>query len=496
MNSLTNFRDVPPNPEDDMSLGLSHSDVKYLQRHTTDVNLNEVNTPGSNLLDDGGYGIEPNANLVTAQLDLNSGTLQELPPNILSDSIVKSTPEPNQNHFVQVSGESTSLGFVTVKTGSDESAGKLEMVGSTPTCSAINQYVSTTTNALSQINLGTAGSTVGEVCNVQFIGSQNVPVQIPVQVVTSPTDSSVYMLAVTIEDPKEDGKTKTDVIYEPMEDPSIFTEPQRASTPKSPDDDVLPMDETIIAGNIASLNTDVNASKKKEAVSTSNKEEAVNVSNKEEAVSMSNKEEGVNASNKEEAVSMSNKEEGVNARNKKEAVNVSNKKEAVSASNKEEAVDASASNKEKTVSESNKEEIVRVISKSKTEATSKSKQEQTKKESRRCHDFGNDTKKKQIDITSAEKKEDGHSSRNEETHNKTFCRNWVAQSAMDTGTGNITNLNITITENAQSDSNSDHQDSKHLLDVTSVSRNVPGIHFKKEKKDKSEQKKQTTTGTM
>ena len=117
-----------------MSLGLSNSDVSYLQRHTSEMNLHEV-SPGDDQL------IQPS---------LDSGTLQQLPPSFLSQQIVdKNAPETN--HFVQVSGEASTLGFVTLKTGSEKSsemAPKMEMVSTSVSSDTITNLVTMTSECL------------------------------------------------------------------------------------------------------------------------------------------------------------------------------------------------------------------------------------------------------------------------------------------------------------------------------------------------------------
>ena len=253
-----------------MSLGLSNSDVRFLQRQTNDRNLNDVhvtNQSGPNLMED---GLDTNNEVVVSSevTDINSGTLQAvLPPNILTDSIVKNKPE--DNHFVQVTGETSSLGVVTLKTGPDvETAKQIEMVSANPVIYDLSSVtnVCNTDRMQSGIleNVGQVSTETQILRNVQIVqGSPNIPVKIgskvgsiqnmmnvPVQVMTAPNES-VYVLALTVEDAKEnDGKKIADPIYTPISSES-FPEPRRTSTPKSLEDEVLPLDETIIAGNVS-----------------------------------------------------------------------------------------------------------------------------------------------------------------------------------------------------------------------------------------------------
>ena len=88
-------------------------------------------------------------------------------------------------------------------------------------------------------------------------------------------------------------------------------------------------------------------------------------------------------------------------------------------------------------------------------------------QSKRCLNFGKEVNRKQIQVTDAE---DKSSDVDESMHNNTYCRNWVQQSALNTGKGDIS-CALDVLTSAQSDVQI--HDTENLADVTSVSRNVP-----------------------
>ena len=401
--------DAVDDHDPEMSLGLSKSDVAYLQCENNAMNLNTG--CGDNLLNDNYTAVTVN-NVLPGEL--NSGTLQQLPTNLVVNDLIVKNGTPEDNNFVHVSGESSSLGVVTLKTGPDANNGnKIELV-STPTSTSSVNCVTSATNAIAQIDL--AGmQNLNQVCvtdlnNVQtlpgslpiavdvlgaqeILGSKKFAQGVPIQVMTTANDPSVYVLAVTIEDP-QDGKKIEDAIYTPVtttqdktHDVTVqegdFNEPQRTSTPKSPDEEVHPLDETIIAGNVPLMSGNT----EKLADDTQEKEASLN------------------------------------------------QKEKCTKSVKHETV-----------------------------------QSQLKKEVKRNLDFGGPSR--QINIP---KEADEQKLQSEDIHNETYCRNWVQQSATDTGNGDISQI-----ENAQSDLDVEKNDST-LLDVTSVSRNVPEYRGPKHK---------------
>ena len=147
--------------------------------------------------------------------------------------------------------------------------GMINLVPSAMTTSAVNQIISSP-KGIGQIQLLQGSQTVPVQINGELVNKNLM--NVPVQVMTSPDDTSVYVLTVSIEEPKEDGKKKEDVIYQPIENENTFPEPQCTSTPKSPDEDVQPMNETIIAGNVE-LNTGVQ--KEELLYASTRKQEAV-----------------------------------------------------------------------------------------------------------------------------------------------------------------------------------------------------------------------------
>ena len=424
-------------------MGLSNSDVHYLQRHTNELNLNDVNAVcPENIL-------QPEQNNMVDSDLVESGTLQQhLPPNTLSESILNNSSQPN--HFVQVSGETSSLGVVTLKTGAENSADssgkKFELVSKNVSVTPTNCVTTATSVLPSQINLGSGVTAIGQVSdqqsllkNVQLLqGSQNIPVQIgesgselkmnvPVQVMTSATDSSVYVLAVTIEDPKEDGKTKQDVIYVPVtnssetNDPvkedvpvdSLFPQPQRTSTPKILEDELHPLNDTIIAGNVDFMQSNTHLTQMVDEVKRSGSTEE-----------------------------------------KRAEAKVRTSNQMV-----DDEVKHSGSTEEKGHFVHPGAEV---------------RPPHVKKDTRTNLDFnGGQDKKKLIEVTKG--KTDVNSAEVEETHNDSYCRKWVEHAALKTGKGDIS----TTTENAQSENITVHEDNTSLLDVTSVSRNVPDYKVRK-----------------
>ena len=255
---------MPDVPDVDVSLGLTTNDVIYLKQHSSGLgierngelvdlsgfvytvyNENADHTPctydtkdptvafGQNLQGDYSAILLPNSNIMAP--------IQE--PQIIS----------NPNHFVQKSGQDIAEAVLDVGTTQQ----KL-MVGE-PICSVSNAIshnteAKTTSALMPQVirlvnsevssqqklvftELGTCLEIVGEA------GQLNVPVQVMQE--TGTTNSpNIYFLSMSVEN-ADTGNTE----HQAQEE--SFQEPQRASTPNISPGGVPPLNESIIASNIA-----------------------------------------------------------------------------------------------------------------------------------------------------------------------------------------------------------------------------------------------------
>ena len=410
-----------------MSLGLTNSDVDYLKQQNpqlidiTSANDNLIQTPGLVQL--------------TSENNLNAeaALMQHLQiPSDLGCSVPLKLPE--QNHFVQVSSEST-VGLVALNGTSDAQNGQNIALVSIPQILSntdFNTITATATEGLTQEMLQAAhflpkvGGDGLQLTNISSVPSFTDISQVQVLNGNGTTSAvpDLYVLQMKLEDVQQEEKKEkvSEIIEENIGD---FNEPRRTSTPTNTDPERVTLDETIIAGNIDSKNYD-------------------NKVNEDEEVDVMKISQDEKNSEKTD-----DKEVDVNEKKLQKSQGILPKL-----------------TEEKMV----KNPVILPVPEEKMVENPV-----VKKKVSRCLTYNTQAERSHVrKIELNEKNETAEEravSSDGEVHNKSYCRKWI-ENLQTTG-----NLDIST---AQSDANFDGEKSvsNTLLDVTSVSRNVQGYRVK------------------
>ena len=363
--------------------------MAYLQQQTPQVDLNVddvVSNRNGNIISfiPNGTG-DQEASLFS---DNNAQITQIMPTNALLGEISQ------QDHFVQVSGETNALGIhaphlepVVVQ--------NTHTVGSNPLSFEL-------TNALSNMHIVNAEG-LHQVGTISLIQQNDVPAanflqdaqkvivndtNLPVNVLGTNDQNNIYVLTTL----PVDGKIQEKVVENEVE---TFTEPQRTSTPDITLPDDNGMNETILAGN-------VNLQK-----NTTGEDVQELAAAEEKVIPMEMLEKEFNV-----------EEKGNEEKNGSKEMSLKKKIEPVT------------------------------------------KEIQDKKEATSCL-----PSKKLIQIGESKKNAETHEHAEEKSHNQTYCRNWIAQ---------LQEQPAVTHEIAQSDVELNvTSTSSTLLDITSISRNLP-----------------------
>ena len=163
----------------------------------------------------------------------------------------------NPNHFVQFPSEENML--VAVKSVHGQDTGQM-VVGNIPNCSFVslilrnteNKMTNTVNETFTVVNsdgrntyISTENVILG--LNVQVHGSvqENCQVAVPVQILmgTGTTDTQTYVLSLMVDDDMNNAHAQT-----PPEK-NFVAEPQRTSAPEFVEAEMIPLNDTILAGN-------------------------------------------------------------------------------------------------------------------------------------------------------------------------------------------------------------------------------------------------------
>ena len=258
---------------DVLSLGLSSSDINYLNRENdqlqmSDETLQENVQPNDAVNDEEANIRESNSAFNIIQTNPTAAYSGELfqTAGTFNQQAACSEKLQNQNHFVQVTSNG-SIGLISDPTL------QTELVSNNS--NNVNYTQGTPLATDQQVQFITINNTLTDSGVKGFpLSLDNVPISIlpqpvindAVQVTTHQTETPVtYLITMSVDSPNKSKElnTQSDVI--PLEEP----QPQRTSTPtpKMQEDHLGRFDETIIAGNLNNTPVDIedNSLKQKSA---------------------------------------------------------------------------------------------------------------------------------------------------------------------------------------------------------------------------------------
>ena len=258
--------------ENDISIGLSSSDVDYLNRATNEISGNAFNKNNdvavSHEMPEYTVPSEIPLGFIQNNLSSNKPYSGELPVTLTpvdnsTDNIVNAKIAANQ--FVQVASQCTSdvLGA--------QIPNEMQVVGN-PLNSLLTNYNGTMPTLTNQVTeMSQLGSVLSlEQASIVTSSVDNIPLinLLPCgQMVennnvggTNPDDRQLFVLTMTVDDSNSEKNETNEKTEEKTEDvqkqnvstiPSQLPEPQRASTPiLRADDELQTLNETILAGNV------------------------------------------------------------------------------------------------------------------------------------------------------------------------------------------------------------------------------------------------------
>ena len=264
--------------ENDMSFGLSSSDVDYLQTETQPVPINDndgltFETAEINELKTSESDVVANPQNFNGEY---SGVLLQnfMLPSGNQSKFVGTVPELNS--FVQVSNANS------VAVASEDGLAELHSVVCTPV-SMIPTKTTVTLTDIGSNNLQVVAQKEGKQASTTVVNTNthfqlpvdslkvNVtdgqPYEVPVEMISTPTTNThpcVYILSMSVEDDDnsstqadDNGALKTTITKNAKSNGNILPEPQRTSTPKMSEEVMINLNETILAGNIVQRVTTV-----------------------------------------------------------------------------------------------------------------------------------------------------------------------------------------------------------------------------------------------